>query len=173
MWLGKITLAVLALVTLATFSSEALSANDPPLPASAMADKVIVLKGDRKLLLMKGDEVLKTYIVSLGGNPIGGKIRQGDSKTPEGNYVLDRHNAHSQYHKSIHISYPNAEDVARARKLGVRPGGDVFLHGLPNDFRGPSGFGDWTEGCIAVTSNQEMDEIWRMVADGTPIEIKP
>ena len=172
MWLRKITkLAVPALFTLAALSLQALSANDP-LPASTMADKVVVLKGDRKLLLMKGDEVLKTYIISLGGNPVGGKIRQGDSKTPEGHYVLDRHNAHSQYHKSIHISYPNAEDVARARKLGVPPGGDVFLHGLPNDFHGPSGLGDWTFGCIAVT-NDDMDEIWRAVADGTPIEIKP
>jgi murein L,D-transpeptidase YafK len=173
MWLRKMTqLAVLALFTLAASSLPALSATEPPLPASAMADKVVVLKGDRKLLLMKGDEVLKTYVVSLGGNPVGGKIRQGDGKTPEGNYVLDRHNAHSQYHKSIHISYPNAEDVARARRLGVLAGGDLFVHGLPNDFRGHSGLGDWTEGCIAV-NNEEMDEIWRAVADGTPIEIKP
>jgi murein L,D-transpeptidase YafK len=173
MSLGKITkLAVLALFTLATFSLQALSASDSLLPASAMADKVVVLKSERRLLLLKGGEVLKTYIVSLGGNPVGGKIRQGDSRTPEGTYVLDRHNAHSQYYKSIHISYPNAEDVTHARKLGVSPGGDVFLHGLPNDFHGQSGLGDWTEGCIAVT-NQAMDEIWRAVADGTPIEIKP
>jgi murein L,D-transpeptidase YafK len=173
MWLRKITkLAVLALFTLAAFSSQALSANDLALPASAMADKVIVLKGERKLLLIKSNEVLKTYTVSLGGNPVGLKIRQGDHKTPEGNYVLDRHNAHSQYYKSIHISYPNADDVARARKLGVPTGGDLFIHGLPNDFKGPSGLGDWTDGCIAVT-NAEIDEIWRVVADGTPIEIKP
>src|SRR5271170_3507714 len=174
MWLGKITkLAVLALFTLAVSSMQALSANDPPLPASAIADKVLVLKEERKLLLIKGNEVLKTYAVSLGGNPVGSKIREGDRKTPEGNYVLDRHNAHSQYHRSIHISYPNAEDVARARKLGVPTGGDLFIHGLPNDFEGPSQqLGDWTDGCIAVT-NAEIDEIWRVVADGTPIEIKP
>jgi murein L,D-transpeptidase YafK len=173
MLLGKITkLSILAFLTFATFSLQALTENYVPLPPSVTADKVLVLKGERKLLLMKGEEVLKTYIISLGGNPVGGKIRQGDSKTPEGNYVLDRHNAHSQYHKSIHISYPNAEDVARARKRGVPPGGDVFVHGLPNDFHGPSGRGDWTEGCIAVT-NQEIDEIWWAVADGTPIEIRP
>jgi murein L,D-transpeptidase YafK len=173
MWLGKITkLAVLPLFTLAAFSLQALSVNDPTLPASAVADKVVVLKGERKLLLIKGNEVLKTYAVSLGGNPVGLKIREGDRKTPEGNYVLDRHNAHSQYHKSIHISYPNAEDVARARKLGVPTGGDLFIHGLPNDFVGPSQQGDWTDGCIAVT-NAEIDEIWRLVADGTPIEIRP
>jgi murein L,D-transpeptidase YafK len=173
MWLGKIAkLTVLALFTLAPFSLHALSGNDSPLPVSVTVDKVVVLKHDRRLLLMKGEEVLKTYIISLGGNPVGGKIKQGDSRTPEGTYVLDRHNPHSQFHKSIHISYPNAEDVARARKLGVSPGGDVFLHGLPNDFHGPAGLGDWTEGCIAV-SNQAMDEIWRAVADGTPIEIRP
>jgi murein L,D-transpeptidase YafK len=174
MWPVKTTKqAVLAFFTLAVFSLQALSATDPPLPSSAMADKVLVLKGERKLLLMNGDEVLKTYSVSLGGSPVGPKTREGDSKTPEGKYVLDRHNSHSQYHKSIHISYPNAEDLARARKLGVPPGGDLFLHGEPNDYHGPSQqLGDWTDGCIAVT-NADMDEIWRAVPDGTPIEIKP
>src|SRR6201996_9771319 len=143
MWLRKITkLVVVALLTLAVVSVHALSADNPSLPASALADKVLVLKGERKLLLMKGNEVLKTYTVSLGANPVGFKVREGDRKTPEGNYVLDRHNAHSQYHRSIHISYPNAEDVARAKKLGVSPGGDVFLHGLPNDFHGLLGPGD-------------------------------
>ena len=173
MGLGKIAkLIVLAFFAFATFSSQALS-NDPPLPTSAMADKVVVLKRQRTLLLMKGDEVLKRYIVSLGGNPVGPKIRQGDNRTPEGTYVLDRHNANSQYHRSIHISYPNADDLARARKLGVSPGGELFIHGLPNEFHGHSdALGDWTEGCIAVT-NAEIEEIWRAVADGTPIEIKP
>lgn len=166
-------LAVLALLPLVTFCSLPLSASDPPLPPSVTADKVVVLKSYRTLLLMKGDEVLKRYIVQLGADPVGSKVRQGDNKTPEGNYVLDRHSASSLYHRSIHISYPNADDVARARKLGVSPGGELYIHGLPNDFRGHSeGLGDWTEGCIAVT-NAEMDEIWRAVADGTPIEIKP
>jgi murein L,D-transpeptidase YafK len=166
-------LAVLVFFALAASSMQAFSASDASLQASVMADKVLVLKGERKLLLMKGDEVLKTYSVSLGGSPVGAKVRQGDSKTPEGKYVLDRHNAKSQYHRSIHISYPNAEDVARAKKLGVPPGGDVFVHGQPHDFSGTSQqLGDWTDGCIAVT-NAEMDEIWRAVADGTVIEIRP
>ena len=174
MQLGKITkLAVLALFGFAVLSLQALPTNDPPLPASAMADKVVVLKSYRRLLLMRGDEVLKTYIVSLGGDPVGPKMRQGDNRTPEGRYVLDRHNSSSQFHRSIHISYPNADDVARARKLGVSPGGELYIHGLPNDFHGDSeALGDWTEGCIAV-NNAEIDEIWRAVADGTPIEIKP
>jgi murein L,D-transpeptidase YafK len=166
-------LAVLAVFALAVRSTQALSVSNPPLPPTAMADKVVVLKSYRTLLLMKGDEVLKIYIVQLGGDPVGPKVQQGDGKTPEGNYVLDRHNLHSQYHRSIHISYPNADDLARARKLGVSPGGELYIHGLPNDFRGHSeALGDWTEGCIAVT-NAEMDEIWRAVADGTPIEIRP
>jgi murein L,D-transpeptidase YafK len=174
MWLRKITkLAGLVPLTLAVSSLQALAKNDPPLPASVMADKVVVLKSYRKLLLMRGDEVLKTYIIQLGGNPVGPKTRQGDNRTPEGTYILDRHNANSQYHRSIHISYPNADDMARARKLGVSPGGELFIHGLPNDFHGHSdALGDWTEGCIAVT-NTEVDEIWRAVPDGTPIEIKP
>lgn len=138
-----------------------------------MADKVVVLKSQRALLLMKGDEVLKRYIVSLGGNPVGAKVRQGDHKTPEGSYILDRHNANSEYYRSIHISYPNADDLARARKSGARPGGELYIHGLPNEFHGDGeALGDWTEGCIAVT-NADLDEIWRAVADGTPIEIKP
>jgi murein L,D-transpeptidase YafK len=170
----KITkLAVLAVFALVYLSVQVLWATDPPLQAGAIADKVVVLKAERKLLLMKGDAVLKTYSVSLGEHPVGPKVRQGDSKTPEGNYVLDRHNALSHYHRSIHISYPNAEDVVRARKLGVSPGGDVFVHGQPHDFSGTSQqLGDWTDGCIAVT-NAEMDEIWRAVPDGTPIEIRP
>jgi murein L,D-transpeptidase YafK len=165
-------LAFCVLFTVAVLALQALAASDP-LPASVMADKVLVVKSRRTLQLMKGDEVLKTYIVSLGGNPFGGKTRQGDRKTPEGIYVLDRHNAHSLYRESIHISYPNAEDVARARKLGVPPGGEVYIHGLPNDFKGSGeGLGDWTDGCISLI-NAEMDEIWRAVADGTPIEIRP
>ena len=166
-------LAIFALFAFAVFPLQSFSADDSSLPPSAKADRVLVLKRERKLLLMKGGEVLKTYHVSLGGSPVGPKTSQGDGKTPEGKYVLDRHNSKSQYHRSIHISYPNTEDLTRAKKLGVRPGGDLFIHGLPNDFRGPSEqFGDWTDGCIAVT-DVEMDEIWRAVSDGTPIEIRP
>ena len=165
-------LAWAALFSLSTLSTQVPAATARPLPASAAADKVVVLKAKRKLLLINGDKILKTYRVSLGGNPVGRKIREGDHKTPEGKYVLDWHNTQSDYYKSIHISYPNPEDLARARKLGVPPGGDLFIHGQPNDYQGHGKkAGDWTDGCIAV-SNTEMDEIWRAVADGTPIEIK-
>ena len=139
------------------------------------ADRVIVLKKERILRLESHGREIKTYKVALGGDPIGAKTRQGDHKTPEGVYVLDFRNAHSKFYKAIHISYPSAHDRAAAREPGVSPGGDVFLHGLPNGY----GFvgaahrlKDWTDGCIAVT-NVEIDEIWAAVADGTPIEIRP
>lgn len=139
------------------------------------ADRVIVLKKDRTLELLSQGKVIKIYKVALGGDPVGPKTRQDDHKTPEGTYILDSRNAHSHYYKSIHISYPSARDRAAARKNGVSPGGDVFVHGLPNGY-GWIGAGhrakDWTDGCIAVT-DQEMDEIWLAVPDGTPIEIRP
>jgi murein L,D-transpeptidase YafK len=139
------------------------------------ADRVVVLKRERTLQLLNQGKVIKTYKVALGGDPVGAKTRQGDHKTPEGVYVLDSRNAHSQFYKSIHISYPSAHDRAAARAKGVSPGGDVFVHGLPNGY-GWIGAGhrakDWTDGCIAVT-DQEIDEIWRAVGDGTPIEIRP
>jgi murein L,D-transpeptidase YafK len=141
----------------------------------ASVDHVLVLKSERKMTLLARGEAVRTYKVALGGAPVGAKERQGDHKTPEGTYVLDRRNPKSKYHKSIHVSYPNEQDKKRAAKLGVSPGGDIMVHGLPN------GFGwlntthlahDWTDGCIAVT-DAEIDEIWKLVADGTPIEIRP
>jgi murein L,D-transpeptidase YafK len=126
------------------------------------------------VLLAKG-KVLRTYRIALGGAPVGPKEQQGDRKTPEGKYVISGRNLHSQFHRSLRISYPNAADRARARRLGVSPGGDIFIHGLPNGM-GPIGAAhtarDWTDGCIAVT-DEEIEEIWKLVANGTPIEIKP
>ena len=139
------------------------------------ADRVVVLKKQRTLQLLSQGNVIKTYKVALGGDPIGAKTRQGDHKTPEGLYVLDSRNLHSQFYKSIHISYPSARDRAAARRKGVSPGGDVFVHGLPKGYGwvGASHRAkDWTDGCIAVT-DQEIDEIWLAVPDGTPIEIRP
>ena len=125
------------------------------------ADRVLVLKKERTLQLLDQGKVIKTYKIALGGEPVGPKTKQGDHKTPEGVYVLDSRNAHSRFYKSIHISYPNAGDRAAARKVGLSPGGDVFVHGLPKGF-GYVGAAhrlrDWTDGCIAVT-NQEIDEI--------------
>jgi murein L,D-transpeptidase YafK len=139
------------------------------------ADRVVVLKKERTLELLEQGKVIKTYKVALGGDPVGPKTRQGDHKTPEGVYILDFRNAHSQFYKSIHISYPSEHDRVLARQKGVSPGGDVFVHGLPNGY-GAIGAAhrlkDWTDGCIAVT-DEEINEIWKAVADGTQIEIKP
>lgn len=138
-------------------------------------DRVIINKAKRELLLMHGGKVLKSYAVALGRNPVGPKTRQGDGKTPEGVYSISGRNAASAFHRSLRISYPNAADRAQARKLGVGPGGDIMIHGLPNG-QGHIGkahrLTDWTEGCIAV-ANAEIEEIWSLVRDGTKVEINP
>ena len=138
------------------------------------ADKVVVIKNEKLLLLLRDGKILKSYRVAIGRKP-GRRVRQGDNRTPEGRYVIDGRNPGSIYYKALHISYPNASDVSNARKLGVSPGGEVLIHGLPSGFED---LGDshadlnWTRGCIAV-SNEEMDEIWELVADGTPVRIVP
>lgn len=162
----------IAFLCVAIFCS---AADEQKLAANAKADRVVVEKKERTLTLMSHGKALKTYKVALGGTPVGYKERQGDGKTPEGIYVLDYRNVHSQFYKSLHVSYPNVQDRAHARKLGVSPGGDIFVHGLPKEYAWVGAehrLHDWTNGCIAVT-NEEIDEIWRAVPDGTPIEIKP
>jgi len=139
------------------------------------ADRIIVHKKEHTMELMHAGTVIKSYKIALGRNPVGPKQREGDFRTPEGVYVIDRRNAKSEYHRSLHISYPNANDRERARKLHVSAGGDVMIHGLPNgyDYLGAAHRRwDWTYGCIAVT-DEEIDEIWRLVDNGTPIEILP
>ena len=143
--------------------------------AQDKADRVLVDKSEYRLWLYKGDKIIAEYPVRFGDNPAGHKQQQGDERTPEGDYVLDYLNPNSRYHRSIHISYPNRQDRESARQRGVSPGGDIFIHGLPNGwaFAGPvlQQF-NWTDGCIAVT-NEEMDEIWQRVPNGTPIRIRP
>lgn len=139
------------------------------------ASRVLIEKKERRLTLLSKDKVLKTYRIALGGNPNGPKERRGDNKTPEGTYVINARNRDSRYHLSLQISYPNEKDKKRAKELGVSPGGNVMIHGLKNGF---SWVGDahatldWTEGCIAVT-NEEIEEIARLVPNGTSVEIKP
>ena len=138
-------------------------------------DRVIVYKQQHKLVLVYQGKDLRSYHVALGTEPLGPKQQQGDHRTPEGTYLLDFRNDHSQFYKAFHISYPNQDDIAVARKLGVSPGGDIMLHGLSKRDAWVGKFHvlhDWTDGCIAV-SNDEMDEIWKLVRVGTPIEIKP
>ena len=139
------------------------------------ADKILIEKKKRRLTLISKGEVLKTYKIALGGNPIGPKERQGDNKTPEGTYIIDSRNKDSRYHLSLHISYPNEKDKRRAKELGVSPGGDIMIHGIKNGF---SWVGDshtevdWTKGCIAVT-DEEIEEIEKLAPNGTIVEIRP
>jgi|GEM_PF-1691469 len=138
--------------------------------------KIVVYKSARKMELWdKDSKLIRSYKIALGGNPIGHKNQAGDKKTPEGNYKIAGRNANSRFHKSLRISYPNADDIAQATKRGVSPGGDVMIHGLPKGIgwiRSLQRLYGWTAGCIAVT-NDEIDEIWDLVPDGTPIEIRP
>jgi murein L,D-transpeptidase YafK len=139
------------------------------------ADKVLIEKKERRLALLSKGEVIKSYKIALGGNPVGPKERQGDNKTPEGTYLIDSRNRDSGYHLSLHISYPNEKDKMRAKKLGVSPGGDIMIHGIKNGFTwigGSQAEVDWTKGCIAVT-DEEMEEIYKLVPNGTVVEIRP
>jgi murein L,D-transpeptidase YafK len=141
----------------------------------ARADKVLILKKDHILQLLKDGKPFKEYKIALGTHVDGAKTQQGDGKTPEGSYVIDSRNAQSRFHRSLHISYPNAQDVASAKEKRVNPGGDIFIHGLPLKYAfvgAAHRVHDWTLGCIAVT-DAEIDEIWKLVPNGTPIEIRP
>ncbi len=142
---------------------------------SPQADKILVEKSKRTLSLYSKNQLIKKYSIALGPNPEGHKTQEGDGKTPEGNYIIDSRNPNSAFHLSLHISYPNEQDLEQAKIKGVSPGGQIMIHGLPNGL-GWIGFiqkfKDWTQGCIAVT-NSQIEEIWKMVPDGTPIEIKP
>jgi len=143
--------------------------------APAKTDKILVEKGARRLTLFSAGRKLKEYRIALGFSPAGPKEREGDGRTPEGIYTIDFHKPDSAFHRALHISYPSAEDNARAAEAGIPAGGDIMIHGLPNG-RGALGAAhrlrDWTAGCIAVT-DPEIDEIYGSVNDGTPIEILP
>ncbi|MBM3516873.1 MAG: hypothetical protein FJX56_03090 [Alphaproteobacteria bacterium] len=144
-------------------------------PVPIKADRVVVLKKERTLLLLRDGAVLGRFRIALGSAPIGHKLQSGDGRTPEGRYLLDQRNPESEFHRSIRISYPNEEDEVRARARRVSPGGLIMIHGLPKGYDSMgSGHAaeDWTDGCVAV-SNPEMDEIWMRVDLGTPIDLLP
>lgn len=148
---------------------------DLSLPQGTAADKVVVEKSKRMLTLFTNGKVLKTYRISLGKQPIGPKECAGDNKTPEGNYIIDYHKRDSNYHRALHISYPARKDLEQAGNKGVSPGSDIMIHGLRNGcgwLVALHQYVDWTGGCIAVT-DEEIEELWRVVPDGTPIEIRP
>ncbi len=138
-------------------------------------DRIVVEKSKRTLTLFRQDQEIKSYRIALGRDPVGPKVQQGDNKTPEGVYYIDYKVRNSIYHRALHLSYPNPDDVDRARALGVPPGGSIMIHGLKDD---KLWMGDvqylfnWTNGCIALT-NREMEELWDLVSVWTPVEIRP
>ncbi|QRZ14038.1 L,D-transpeptidase family protein [Paracoccus methylovorus] len=166
-WLGRIVALALLLGLAACGPSKFKTYSGPPVT------QIVVNKGARQMLLLNGNTLLKAYRIGLGNEPIGHKQFEGDGKTPEGLYYIDRRNPDSRYHLSIGISYPNPQDAALAAALGQSAGSDIFIHG-----QGPEGRAlsqsrrDWTVGCIAVT-DAEVEDIYAMVRDGTPILITP
>jgi murein L,D-transpeptidase YafK len=140
-----------------------------------VADSIVVEKAKRTLTLYSGGFPVRSYRVALGKEPTGDKVQRGDGRTPEGLFHVDFKNPQSKYHMALHISYPDAAHARRAAAMGVSPGGDIMVHGLPAAYAkvgAEQADYDWTEGCIAVT-DQEIEEIWRAVPQGAPIEIKP
>ena len=147
----------------------------PQLPGVPVAERIVIEKRTRRLLLMNGGEVIAVYPVKLGLSPVGHKQYEGDFRTPEGSYLLSRRNPRSEYFLSLEVSYPNEQDRERARKGGLRPGGLIMIHGQPNVRTRPPDYyakNDWTNGCIAV-SNSDMIDIWQRTRVGMPIEIQP
>lgn len=140
------------------------------------ADAVLVKKAERSLYLLREGRVLKQYKIMLGPKPKGPKLMEGDERTPEGHYMLDRKNPNSRFYKSIRVSYPNAFDVERAQKFNVAPGNSIMIHGMKNSWNEKTKKQalkfNWTDGCIALADN-DMEEIWEAVEVGTPIEIQP
>ncbi len=172
-------LVIIGLGLLAVISTSALAyvktaaKNTQPIDDTAIINKVFVDKSERILQLLSDDKIIKSYRIALGDNPVGHKQQQGDERTPVGTYKLDYKNESSIAHRSIHISYPNATDKARAKALGINPGGDIMIHGQMNGFGHLAAINqqrDWTDGCIAVTDD-EMDEIMAAVELGISIEI--
>lgn len=166
---GSKRLAFLLLVAVLA-SAKPVTAADFPL-----ADRVVIRKSERQLVLMRGERILKKTRIALGLQPQGHKSREGDFRTPEGEYQLVERNPNSDYFLSIRVSYPNLSDVSRARRMGVDPGGQIMIHGQPNNPRYSESYyrsTDWTDGCIAV-SNSDMVDIWLMTRQNTPVTILP
>src|SRR5690606_34046743 len=165
-WLLPLLCLILSFNTLASTT---------PAPGSRTVDKVLVLKSERTLHLQQRGETLKSYRISLGKQPSGAKQREGDKRTPEGFYWIDWRKNSEKYNLSMHISYPNARDMARARSEQLPPGSMIMIHGTPLDEEYPEWYFhtlDWTDGCIAL-KNDDMREVWSLVADCTLIEIRP
>lgn len=145
----------------------------PPPPLTGQVDRIVIEKAARRMQLIQDGKPVRTYQIALGFAPDGDKLRQGDGKTPEGEFTIDRRNSESAFHLSVGLDYPQADDLIRASAGGYSAGGDIFIHGQPNAL--PEGLklkGDWRAGCIALT-NAEMREVWAVTPIGTKVEIRP
>ena len=171
---ARALIAILAIAVVASCGSgDSSTPNKMKAYSGPPVTQIVVKKGERKLYLISGKSLLKKYDINLGKQPIGDKQYEGDGKTPEGVYFIDRFNPNSRYHLSVGVSYPNPQDSAQAAALGRSPGGDIFIHGQGPEGRVQSKLKqDWTAGCIAV-KDKEMSEVYSMVRVGTPIFIKP
>ena len=146
-----------------------------PARASATVEKILVLKSARKLQLISDGKPIKSYRISLGKQPKGPKMREGDKRTPEGLYWVDWRKKSDKFNLAMHINYPNVSDAAQARRQGLNPGSMIMIHGTPDSEDNPEELFhtlDWTDGCIAM-KNYEMREVWSLVKDGTLVEIRP
>lgn len=171
-WRRSLVVSSLAAVLILLLSANWTS---PPLPQNVRADQLVIEKAHRRLHVLSHGKLLRSYSIALGRSPVGAKLYEGDNKTPEGNYSIDRRNPRSAYHRALHISYPSAEDRERATSSGHSPGGEILIHGIKNGFGWLGRFHrwvDWTRGCIALT-NPEIEELWQVVPDGTPVRIVP
>lgn len=168
-----VLVAVLGLLTASLFMAPEKVDIPPPPALTGKVDRIVIEKAARRMQLLQDGKPVRSYRIALGFSPAGDKDRQGDGRTPEGEFKVDRRNAESAFHLSLGLDYPQPEDRARAAAQGYSPGGDIFIHGQPNGLA--EGFklrGDWTAGCIALT-NAEMREIWAVTPIGTTVEIRP
>jgi hypothetical protein len=172
---GRVVLGTRSTVVIEPMHAVPLPVVGVRLAPPSLADSIVVYKRERTLTLYLRGVPVRSYFVALGSRPVGDKISAGDDRTPEGLFTINAHNPASKYHLALRISYPDDAHRERAAKLGVDPGGDIMIHGLPLKFKDAGKdhrLDDWTNGCVALT-NQEIEEIWRAVPDGTPIQIKP
>lgn len=162
------------LILLALPLSLGCATKSPLSQPSLHADQILIIKSQHNMTLLANGKVIGTYKVALGRGRGGPKQREGDHETPEGLYIIDSKNAHSRFHRALHISYPNIDDRKRAQLAGVKPGGEIMIHGIQNGLGWIGSLHqviDWTDGCIAVTDPQ-IDEVWNLVPVGTPVEIR-
>jgi murein L,D-transpeptidase YafK len=171
----RATMALLALVLSPAFAAAAPSEDGAKTPSAPPADSILVVKSEHRLYLMRDGQPVRSYAIALGLSPVGPKRQEYDFRTPEGHYFIDARRPNSRYFRALHVSYPNSDDRRQAAERHVSAGRDIMIHGLPNVMRKPLSYyqtQDWTNGCIAL-SNEDLLEVWALVHDRIPVEIRP